>query len=469
MKSPINCLRFILFALVFSILWVACQKDDIPSEDAAKKISDTTKYLNNWVYDDLSVYYLWNSTLPAKINPDTASNTKTFFNSLLNSADKWSWITDDYEALSNEFAGTPVSMGYEPAFYLFNNSTNVFIVVKYVYPNTPAAKAGLKRGDIILTINGQSMTSDNYYDLYSKTSYTVGLGTYSGGGISLSGKTLSMTAETITTNPVLYHTIFDLNGTKIGYLVYTEFITGKSNEYLDSIAKVINKFKVANVREMIVDLRYNPGGEIDAAVYLASALAPQSATSSKSTLISLKYNSLLQTEFDSNKSKYADYLGYNFLNATPNMNLSRVYFLTTNRTASASELVISGLMAYMDVSIIGENTYGKYVGAWVIPSDKYNWAMVPIVMKYSNANGYSNFDNGLPPNYLIDDNLLEAVPFGDASDPMVAKAIGLITGSPVAVAQTKSAYILPGKPIVSAKEKLRSNLILPLPQNRLTQ
>jgi C-terminal processing protease CtpA/Prc len=267
----------------------------------------------------------------------------------------------------------------------------------------------------------------------------------------------------------LYHTIFDLNGTKIGYLVYTEFITGKSNEYLDSIAKVINKFKVANVREMIVDLRYNPGGEIDAAVYLASALAPQSATSSKSTLISLKYNSLLQTEFDSNKSKYADYLGYNFLNTTPNMNLSRVYFLTTNRTASASELVISGLMAYMDVSIIGENTYGKYVGAWVIPSDKYNWAMVPIVMKYSNANGYSNFDNGLPPNYLIDDNLLEAVPFGDASDPMVAKAIGLITGSPVAVAQTKSAHILPGKPIVSAKEKLRSNLILPLPQNRLTQ
>jgi membrane-associated protease RseP (regulator of RpoE activity) len=195
MKSPINCLRFILFALVFSILWVACQIDDIPSEDAAKKISDTTKYLNNWVYDDLSVYYLWNSTLPAKINPDTASNTKTFFNRLLNSADKWSWITDDYEALSNEFAGTPVSMGYEPAFYLFNNSTNVFIVVKYVYPNAPAAKAGLKRGDIILTINGQSMTSDNYYDLYSKTSYTVGLGTYSGGGISLSGKTLSMTAQ----------------------------------------------------------------------------------------------------------------------------------------------------------------------------------------------------------------------------------------------------------------------------------
>ena len=144
--------------------------------------------------------------------------------------------------------------------------------------------------------------------------------------------------------------------------------------------------------------------------------------------------------------------------------MNRVYFLTTSGTASASELLISGLEPYMDVVQIGEWTYGKYTGAWVMPDDNEEWAMVPIVLKYANINGYTEFKDGLEPDYEIEDDLLSAVPFGDTSDPMVAQAIELVTGSVVATTlKTKSAYLSTFKKLkIPAKKELKRNLIVPL-------
>jgi hypothetical protein len=94
---------------------------------------------------------------------------------------------------------------------------------------------------------------------------------------------------------------------------------------------------------------------------------------------------------------------------------------------------MSGLEPYMDVVLVGENTYGKYTGAWIIPDlaepRKHNWALVPIVMKYANADGVTDFDTGLPVDIEIEDDLINAVPFGDLNDPVLYKAIESIVGS----------------------------------------
>ena len=120
-----------------------------------------------------------------------------------------------------------------------------------------------------------------------------------------------------------------------------------------------------------------------------------------------------------------------------NLNLPRVYFLTTDRTASASESLMTGLYPYMDVVQIGTSTYGKCYGSFTIDDweepKRHNWAMQPIVIKYSNAEGFTDFQDGLPPDHEIVEYPVEARPFGNLEDPFLALALEQITGvSPLA-------------------------------------
>jgi carboxyl-terminal processing protease len=115
-----------------------------------------------------------------------------------------------------------------------------------------------------------------------------------------------------------------------------------------------------------------------------------------------------------------------------NLNLENLYVLTTGATASASELVINGLKPYMNVVIIGEPTFGKFYGSFILfdqnDPPKHNWAIAPVVLKYANANGVTDFKDGLIPDINIADNLLSARPFGDITDPMLATALDMIAG-----------------------------------------
>ncbi|MCD4709781.1 MAG: hypothetical protein K8R52_02970, partial [Bacteroidales bacterium] len=115
-----------------------------------------------------------------------------------------------------------------------------------------------------------------------------------------------------------------------------------------------------------------------------------------------------------------------------NLNLPTVYFLTTEGTASASESLMAGLYPYMSVVQIGTTTYGKCyasitVDDWKEPK-RHNWAMQPIVIKYSNAAGFTDFIDGIEPDHQIEDNLLYAKPFGSLEDPLLARALEEITG-----------------------------------------
>ena len=183
---------------------------------------------------------------------------------------------------------------------------------------------------------------------------------------------------------------------------------------------------------MVLDLRYNPGGEVDVATYLASALAPASAVNQKEILVNFQYNDALQKFFTDRQGANSPNLSARFSNQGVNLNLDNLYVLTTGGTASASELVINGLRPYMNVVMIGEPTFGKFYGSFVLfdqnDPPKHNWAIAPVVLKYANADGVTDFVNGLFPDIFILDNLLAAKPFGDLSDPMLSAALNIIAG-----------------------------------------
>ena len=107
--------------------------------------------------------------------------------------------------------------------------------------------------------------------------------------------------------------------------------------------------------------------------------------------------------------------------------------LTSGTTASASELVINGLKPYMDVVVIGENTFGKFYGSYLLYDQndppKHNWAIAPVVLKYANANGVTDFANGISPDIYLQDDLLKATSFGDEADQMLATAIAFLNGN----------------------------------------
>ncbi len=451
--------RILPVILVFGLsqlLIVSCKKDD-PIEKVSREIIAT----NKWIDDNMSLYYLWNEFIPTGIDYTRESDPKAFFFKLLyRDLDKWSQITDDYPKLESELNGDPVTMGYRPAFYLTGNN-NVIIVVSYVYPGSPAEEAGLKRGNIILSIDNKQLDTTNYQDLYSGTSYQVQLGAVVGNSLVYTGESLNMTARTTMTDPAIYYQLFEQEGHKIGYLVYVEFIKGPNEMYLRQLDNIFNEFKAEGISDLIIDLRYNPGGEVDAAVYLASLIAPAPVVTGNETLVNLNYNHDLQQYMEYNN--HDDLLSYKFTNTASNIGLNRVCFLTTSSSASASELVIIGLDPYMEVILVGEPTFGKYTGAWVIPDDNMKWAIMPIVSKFSNSVGFTDFFDGLMPDHQVDDDLFSAVPFGDLSDPMIAKAVEQLTGGIPPATPKKSAA--PGlhlyKKIIPPQQNIRNNLILP--------
>ena len=166
----------------------------------------------------------------------------------------------------------------------------------------------------------------------------------------------------------------------------------------------------------------------------------------KNVLVTAEYNALVDSELKKedgvnyNKDFFIDKIeGTNIV--VPALNLPRLYVLVTGGSASASELIINGLKPYMEVILIGETTYGKNVGSISIYEEKdpkNKWGMQPIIVKYYNSNGESEFTAGFPPNFEVDEfETLRLVDFGNTEDPLLSVALNQITGG----AQTRSMRI----------------------------
>jgi C-terminal processing protease CtpA/Prc len=199
-----------------------------------------------------------------------------------------------------------------------------------------------------------------------------------------------------------------------------------------------------NVSNMVIDLRYNPGGTISAAQHLCSSIAPLPTVNDENTLVTYQWNDKYQNYWRSNGIN--DQIEVDFDSEVPSkMGLNSVYILTGSGTASASELTITGLKPYMTVTTVGDTTYGKYTASITLkPEDWYddlsyykdfaNWGLQPIVLRYANALGETDFKDGFAPDIAADDDLFATFPLGDANDPLFAAAIEDITGTPVVTA-----------------------------------
>lgn len=444
--------RFFRVAIIFvlsSVAVVSCtDRDDIIYIPEAIQVQ-------SFIWKGLNQYYLWQADVPdladnlfATQNDlnaflQTKGTPENIFQNLLNkpisqfpiatAVDRFSILVNDYTVLENLFQGVSTSTGMSYGRKLkVGSSTEIFGWVKYVLPNSSAASKNVTRGMIFYAVNGIQLTTLNYSSLLGLDAFTINLADYDGGNITPNGTSISLTKSVLNENPVYFAQTFTIGARKIGYLVYNSFTSNNESQ----LNAAFGQFKAAGVTHLVLDLRYNPGGAVKTAARLASMITGQF---SGQVFANIQWNSKIQTFFQANNpdqlvekfpTTLADGSNINSLN------LTKLYVITSDRTASASELVINGLAPYISIVKIGDTTIGKNVGSITLydspnfsatnrnPNHKY--AMQPLVIKLANKNGFSDYQNGIIPNYLMPENLGDLGQLGNTTEPLLSATLTII-------------------------------------------
>ena len=428
--------RLLLFSFgLFVSLGFFTQCSDDPTGVGSEYLE-----VNSWIRNQMSNYYFWNFVVPRMAPGNLAP--EQFFEEILYTTDEFSYMTDDAETLLNELSGSQYSSGFSPAILSFSDQDQLFMVVKYVYPGSPAQLAGLQRGDIILSVNGQTLNSANYQELLQiNGTVSYGLGSYSLDEVTQQvnitdlDSVISVQKDILQLDPVITTKVIETGGKRIGYLFYAQFIDGTADLFINGLNEQLAELKAQQIDELVIDLRYNPGGRITAASQFANALVPLESAQNKDIFVEFEYNSLLENFYQNTDGVDSENLFLRFQEGPVSMGLERIYVLTTNQTASASELLIHGLKPYMEVITVGSNTLGKYYGSFVITgtfqSPPVYYAILPVTLKYLNADQESDFIDGLEARIGASENILSPKPLGDPTDPLLEAAISDILGEPV--------------------------------------
>ncbi|TLP79124.1 S41 family peptidase [Maribacter sp. ACAM166] len=447
-----------ILVLVVTVIIFSCAKDDDlslpntidPDGSAEVEVQDFMwKSMNFWYFwqsnvDDLADDRFMNSTegrAEYTAFLDSEDNPAAFFeNKLQFIEDRFSFYNADYRELTNSLAGISKSNGLEFGLVRFQDSDDVFGVVRYIIPNSNAATADIQRGELFTGVNGITLTLNNYLNLLfgANDTYTLNMADFVNGSVAPSDKEVILTKEeALAENPILISKSFEISGENIGYIMYNQF----TNEYDDELYTEIEALKSAGITNLVMDLRYNPGGSVNTTRLLASMIY---GTNTSDVFLRKRYNDKLQEQFSDSQLEvyFADKVGTKNINS---LSFTKLYVLTTSSSASASELLINSLEPYIDVIQIGDVTRGKNEFSTTLVDDRDNsylytptrvdkinptnqWAIQPLIGRNENSEGFSDFTNGLQPDILLKEDYDNLGILGDQNEPLLARAIQAITG-----------------------------------------
>lgn len=423
---------FLILLLGLMLTTTSCFKD---LDDNLRKPG---KFENkSFVYNGLNIFYLYKSEI-AELNDGYFPNTEernTFIDSfytpeelfdyLLSPQDRFSIIVPNFHILEEMLSGISMNNGMEFGLVRISSSGEVFGYVRYVLPGTSAEEAGVKRGMIFNRIDGLILNENNFRELLNPNVYTIGLAELSGSTLLPLNEEFLLTKIDYTENPVYLDKVVDTLGHKIGYLMYNAF----TNTFDDQLNEVFGNFKAEGVTDLVLDLRYNGGGSIETSKDLSSMITGQFTGQLFATEEFNENFPDVELLFDTEVKSGA---------SINSLNLDRVYVLTTQSTASASELLINGLNPYINVVQIGGTTTGKFQGsitvydspdfsrAAVQPGSTY--AMQPLVLKTVNSAGFTGFVDGLEPDIELFEDYTDLGVLGHPSEPLFNAAISHILG-----------------------------------------
>ena len=400
-----------------------------------------------WMYETMQQEYLYYQDIPEKKSLNFFNKPSDFLNSMVSSKDKKSGSTFshiDSVFVTTRSTSTTPTFGFEGTMVRAENGS-YGIRVLYTQENSPAEEVGLKRGDLIIAANNKKInSSDLFYITSPKEAYLFTMGKLNERGFDTL-QTVQMPSPRIVENKNIYKSdIMEIAGKRVAYIMYNEF----GNNDTENLKQLFKDIAGQSVDDIILDLRYNPGGYVNIAQLVSTNLAPQEAMGN--VFLKMTHN---------DKINQTDILNFEqslLANGSP-VNYKNLYVITSSNTASASEIVINCLRPYMAGRLIqvGTATFGKNV-AQQLYTDEEKAPMLEFWMTnslLSNAEDFSDYyTSGLKPDYEKAENFKgELGELGTAQDSLMIPIIKHIETGSFPTTETQDAASR------SLDEKLRFN------------
>jgi carboxyl-terminal processing protease len=391
----------------------------------------TLRERQDWASTQLKEWYLFPETLPASLSPTPYATVSDYIDALTATArsqgrDRYfTYLTSIAEENAYYSSGSSAGFGFR----LFTDTAAGRVFVAEAFEGTPALTAGIDRGAEILAI-GTSVA--NLRTVASIMASEGAAGVTTALGPSTAGTTrvlrvtdasgtrdLTVAKADYTLTPVSSRygaKVIDDGGRQVGYVNLRTFIDTAD----PALRAAFAQFKAAGITEVIVDLRYNGGGLVSIAQLMGDLLGANRATSDV-----FDYMVFRPEKSAENDTRF-------FQPKTQSIAPTRIAFIGTGGTASASELVINAMIPYLHANsaLVGTNTYGKPVGQVAIDRAACDDRLRVIAFATQNAARQGNYFNGLSgtveASCRAGDDV--AYPLGDAREASTKAALDFLAG-----------------------------------------
>jgi hypothetical protein len=397
--------------LILVLLPFGCSKDEPIVTPETKIVRKDVKFTSE-IFEE---WYLWYQEIP-ELDLSIFESPDEYIDQIRVADDRWSFTYDLDELIALIQNGESTGWG---AGLKWDGNNNLRIA--FVYDGSSMGRAGVERGWIIKALNGTPLSNMSDDEINTTISNPVSSIQFLKPDGEL--EVISIARDVITINTIVHKSIFERGGKKIGYLVFNEFLDVSDDE----LDVVFSDFKAAGVSSIVLDLRYNGGGTLDAANHLAGLLA--GATNNNQIYSVQEFN---DKKLSANES--------NIIQTKPNsLTPEELVIITTSSTASASELIIAGLYPYIPITLIGTPTHGKPVGMNVFFAEDFDLAIGPVSFRNVNSVGFTNYFGGIAVDYIVNDDLTKD--FGDENEMCLKAALSYLESGSIGDVAMKAAAI----------------------------
>jgi len=400
--------------------------NNFPYPDVQGTLDDERNFVRLWIDET----YLWYKEVPVDPHPEKYATPVEYFAVLKTPLLTPSGRPKDrfhftYTSAQWDNMSKGVTLGYGVS-WARNADGGVPRIWRAtdVVPGSVADKAGLRRGDQLLRVDGDDFVNGSGAELVARLNAGV-FPTVAGATHRLqvargaAALDVSLTAGTVSGVPVQNVKVIDTPAGKTGYLVFNDHIALSESQLIAAI----NTFKQAGVVDLVLDMRYNGGGQLNIASELAYMIAGPAATAGKTFELTVgndKSKPKTPMLFRSTAVGYAAPVQAVPGQVLPYLGLKRVSVLTGPGTCSASESLINGLRGIdVEVNLIGEATCGKPYAFTAQP----NCGITYFAIQYQGVNdkGFGDFADGFAPGCTVADDFEHAQ--GDPQEAVLAAAL----------------------------------------------
>ncbi|MCI7329699.1 MAG: S41 family peptidase [Lachnospiraceae bacterium] len=272
------------------------------------------------------------------------------------------------------------------------------VSVVEVYEGSPAARAGLERGDIVISVDGHLGTDESLDDFVQRIRGEEGTSiemVYKRGDQE---KTIEITREEVIVPSVSHRMLDD----KIGYIRISSFVNGTQKDFEDALADLQSQ----GMQGIVFDMRDNGGGMVDSVVAILDDILPAG------TVVYTMDKSGKREDYTSDDAKKIDI---------------PVTVLVNENTASAAEIFTGAIRDFNYGTIIGTNTFGKGIVQSTVPLSDGSAVKITVATYYT-PSGECIHEKGIKPDIELEFSYADENPteYDELKDNQVQKAMEVL-------------------------------------------